>query len=423
MALHRDTAEADLHEPKGVSTASSGNVYTSNGLGSGSWGPVPGTLPDNTIVIEELSQFPTPVAGVITLASDTLYLIGAEIDLVANRLVLGDTTVIRGTNRTLSFLKSNTTAPFLTATGVDCRIEEITLDAPLCSKLVDFDGSSTQTLRLTDVQSTTHTNVAVECSNAAACILEFCFFSGGTDVLDLQGTGNTNLLLDVNGFFNFSGKGIDFGTSTWDDSIIDSTTFSGLSGSFSISGQTGSTNINTGHRCTTRNSTFNGLGTALQGILVSDILFDFNDNVNLEDSRNVAHTTLEGNGLTTSYSAGVSTKINATTWAESRAKRFSTTTDGRVTYIGQEPLTDISVLGGVTGSGASGSVEFDLHIAKNGTIVAETKARNTFPSTAETSVSMGGLVDVVNGDFLEIFVTQAGGVSFDAIDANMVVKD
>lgn len=34
---HRDIPDAQLHEPKGVSTASSGQVYTSDGAGSGSW--------------------------------------------------------------------------------------------------------------------------------------------------------------------------------------------------------------------------------------------------------------------------------------------------------------------------------------------------------------------------------------------------
>jgi|SRR3972149_3742396 len=34
---HKNITGVDLHEPKGVSTASSGQVYTANGSGSGSW--------------------------------------------------------------------------------------------------------------------------------------------------------------------------------------------------------------------------------------------------------------------------------------------------------------------------------------------------------------------------------------------------
>lgn len=40
MALHKDLTGNDLHEPKGVATAPAGTVYTSDGLGSGTWGKI-----------------------------------------------------------------------------------------------------------------------------------------------------------------------------------------------------------------------------------------------------------------------------------------------------------------------------------------------------------------------------------------------
>ena len=43
---HKDIADANLHEPKGVATASVGKVYVANGSGSGTWdfAKPPGTL-------------------------------------------------------------------------------------------------------------------------------------------------------------------------------------------------------------------------------------------------------------------------------------------------------------------------------------------------------------------------------------------
>lgn len=38
---HKDLPNADLHEPKGVSAASSGQIYVANGSGSGSWRYIP----------------------------------------------------------------------------------------------------------------------------------------------------------------------------------------------------------------------------------------------------------------------------------------------------------------------------------------------------------------------------------------------
>lgn len=40
MPLHKDLTGAELHEPKGVATATSGQVYVADGLGSGSWQPI-----------------------------------------------------------------------------------------------------------------------------------------------------------------------------------------------------------------------------------------------------------------------------------------------------------------------------------------------------------------------------------------------
>lgn len=37
MALHKDLTGSDLHEPKGITAASSGQVYQANGSGSGTW--------------------------------------------------------------------------------------------------------------------------------------------------------------------------------------------------------------------------------------------------------------------------------------------------------------------------------------------------------------------------------------------------
>lgn len=41
MANHADLTGSDLHEPKGVSGATSGQVYVADGAGSGAWGSLP----------------------------------------------------------------------------------------------------------------------------------------------------------------------------------------------------------------------------------------------------------------------------------------------------------------------------------------------------------------------------------------------
>jgi hypothetical protein len=47
--LHKDLTGADLHEPKGVSTASTGQVYIADGAGSGDWTSL--AFPDGTFTV------------------------------------------------------------------------------------------------------------------------------------------------------------------------------------------------------------------------------------------------------------------------------------------------------------------------------------------------------------------------------------
>ena len=68
---HKDIPELQLHEPKGASTATSGQVYTSDGAGSGAW-----QKPfDQLIVVRDASD----LAG--TLSSTSVYFIDGIIDM------------------------------------------------------------------------------------------------------------------------------------------------------------------------------------------------------------------------------------------------------------------------------------------------------------------------------------------------------
>lgn len=49
MALHKDATGADLHEPKGISAASSGEVYVADGAGSGVWEEL--VIPSGTFLV------------------------------------------------------------------------------------------------------------------------------------------------------------------------------------------------------------------------------------------------------------------------------------------------------------------------------------------------------------------------------------
>lgn len=70
MAHHKDLTGTDLHEPKGASTASSGQVYVADGSGSGAWTALKGSYVAVSRTFTDVSTAAdiysvAPVAGTI----------------------------------------------------------------------------------------------------------------------------------------------------------------------------------------------------------------------------------------------------------------------------------------------------------------------------------------------------------------------
>jgi hypothetical protein len=73
---HKDLPDAQLHEPKGVSAASAGQVYVADGGGSGAWGTPPYRYPLQ-VRFADISTagdvyLPVPVAGTIALIQSVI---------------------------------------------------------------------------------------------------------------------------------------------------------------------------------------------------------------------------------------------------------------------------------------------------------------------------------------------------------------
>lgn len=71
MAHHKDLTGTDLHEPKGVASATSGQVYVADGAGSGTWTSKPGSYVAVTRTIADVSTagdvyVGMPVGGTIS---------------------------------------------------------------------------------------------------------------------------------------------------------------------------------------------------------------------------------------------------------------------------------------------------------------------------------------------------------------------
>jgi hypothetical protein len=73
MAEHKDLTGADLHEPKGIATASDGQSYMADGLGSGSWVYTGDTVHGEMTVISNTTAETVATASDPTLNTDSDY--------------------------------------------------------------------------------------------------------------------------------------------------------------------------------------------------------------------------------------------------------------------------------------------------------------------------------------------------------------
>lgn len=96
---HKDLSGSDLHEPKGIETATAGEVYVANGSGSGSW--------DNVLTdVKNLNKFYREATLTdVGTAGDNRYLIVPDnCTLTKVRAVLDD--VISTTDCVISFYRA-----------------------------------------------------------------------------------------------------------------------------------------------------------------------------------------------------------------------------------------------------------------------------------------------------------------------------
>jgi hypothetical protein len=423
MAEHRDLTGSSIHEPKGADTATEGQVYLSDGAGSGAWAITPGTLPVCTVVIEALSDFPTPVSSVITLEADTNYLIGCAVDIADNRLVMASNSIITGVHRNLAVLTSATTGALFSATGVDCRIARMSLNAPNASELINIDGSGTAVCRLDDSISVTHTGVGIMAANVAVLFVDNVIFVGGTDTINCSGVSNGTLVIEAVSLASYSSNGIDLGTSVWSDgAVIGRSTFSGDGGSFGITGAAGGANVAAGNEFGVNGCNFNGSGDPLQTITTQDDGWEFSRNNGIEDTHIDAHGYVVGSALATTLAASTPALINATTWVAHREDHFTASSVGRFTYTGANPIT-ANAQGSVTGESAGTTSTFRITIAVNGVSDISSAGSSEISSSASDSITSFGIFNLVQGDYLELFVENTtSATNFEALDMNFLVS-
>lgn len=360
-----------------------------------------------TVVVNQKTDFPTAISGVITLESDTNYLLANDIAMGTDRLVLQDYTSIQGSGILTITLSYTGTGDLFTWVNSNINIGNLRISA---TNGRVWNGSNvSEVIRMQNLSidscdkvgrfaSTTSTNIRltfVACSNAISDGIEF----SGT----FNAFGHTSGLMAVNG-----GAMYDLGTSTFFFFTSDTVVAVVGAGAIGMSGATGSANIAAGGAGRVLAGSISGAGTAVSGISIDDTGWLFFHNNNFPDTKTDALLSLQGNATATVITAASTDGSNAVliagTWVVELSSRVTATTAGRITFD-PDASEQLPVTASVSVEPVSGSnVSISVYMSINGTIVANSKRSGAASAGSPSSITMPWQHLFDKDDYIEIFV-------------------
>lgn len=382
---------------------------------------IPALLDQDIIFINDKSQLPAAVAGVITLQAGRAYYFLGEVDLTGDRLVCGGIVAIQGSTSETSKIIS-TGLPLGTAlltSNFTIPMRHITLSA---ATILDLDATGNPTAAIdwygvnladsTDVGLIkSYSNVIV---NSTAILNAYGLVFDGTigtlgfsdSIFVGQASGTVLALADtltITRRFRIKYSAfVAFGAATALDVSLLAT----------IPAE--------GYILDTCN--FSGGATYTSGVQYDDRLAFFTGNVGINNSTSVAVYYMQGNTTATVITtAGVPVKVAGVT-TEGVSSQGFTMTDNRATYArGVNRTFHMSAIASFTGNN---NVQAGLFFAVNGVVMTETKQVETANAGGRASnVGVQGSVILSEGDFVEVFIENENATSDLTVESLHVIVD
>ena len=423
MAIeHNAIPQGEIHEPKGIGAAASNTVYVANGGGSGTWTTVPSGL-DNIVFVNSESDFPAPSGGVITLAANTTYILGANIT-TSNRFVAADNSKIMGMSFFAPRLTYTGSGDMFTGVDVNFEIGPIAITAA-SAQLFNFSETGSGGLKLFQAD----TVVVSQCAkwgtynNLQSVLIVNSSCPNAGDGISLLGTAS--VVISVRQFALISTSvtftGIDFDAAVFDTVELRDLLFIAPSGAIGLSGLANNANISSGFIATVEGGTFNGGMTPLNGITTDDFRWRFSANQGIADTMPGAMLAVVGNATATTIAAtNTPVKVNAT-FTTVEQSHFTADSTGRITYNGERPLTiDVdAVLSMAPSSGTNQTMR--AFIAVNGSVINNSRKAVFADSGAYVNNTLIWRIDIMTGDYFEVWVTNQSTVT-DVIVQDMTLR-
>lgn len=377
---------------------------------------------NNLVYVRSVSDFPTPVSGVITLEDYHAYFIDGDINIGENRIQCGLSNCIYGYSAEISFLHNTLDSAALFTSSETVSFYQITFYVSgTGASILDLDGSTSV-------------------SDNQALDWQFVNFSGG-DIGTIKDYGNA--IFNTIGVIDRSGGGL---PSLGDGFIFDGEIETvAITDSLLVAGN-GQTAITVPSTATiTRrlrltdcavvafgtgagidfnasasvpdegfvlnNVNFSGGSTYLGGLDYTSDKARFFGCRGIQNTYAAGHYTMQGNATATTIAAtGTPVKVAGTTTLDTLTQKFSHT-DNRLTYTGSlERLMKVTATLSLS-SGTNNQI--GIYIAKNGTEI----------DTSETYITANSSGRLENGTVQTISLCQATDYFEVWVENNTTITD
>jgi hypothetical protein len=364
------------------------------------------TGPTQRVVVNVLADFPTPVSGVITLADDTEYLIGDDISLGTNELVMGDGCAVSGIESVAVTLTYTGTADMFTILNDTARISDLTISCA-SGRVINFSDNTDTLFRMADCTVSCSTFGLFNSGGASGSTVRFTNVSPAS--ITSSGctiTGNWNTWLWEVSATNLTGGSLfNFGTATFDAIVLDLILANLGAGTTLITGAASSANINTGGTAIVTRMLTSGAGTILSGVTVDDALWNFFHNDDIADTRPDGLLSMQANATATVIAVAGTPVLVAGTWVVERSSQMTGTTAGRLTYDGGKDAT-LPITGSFTVEPVSGgAVNISIEVAIDGSVVPNSKRTANSSAGNPASITIPWQEIFATATFVEYFAT------------------
>lgn len=376
-------------------------------------------LSTKTVVIEKEADFPTAIAGVITLAPLTRYQLINSIT-TSSRFVLNDRTVVGGDGGNLSPLTYTGSGTMFTSVNSTVSFENLRIDCPAGKVFDATNPSTTDKAIIMDRVVVDNCDVIGNIADVFGVLWNNVRFSN-VITNGLSFAGNNQFVLLESSFVNqLTGTLIDLGSSTTDGlSFVNSVVITSAAATL-LSGLPNSGNINAGGIGTVINNRSIG-SIGLVNISPDDALWQFLLNDTIPDTRPDGLLSMQGNATNTVITLEDTGVLVAGTFVIQETSQFTGTTGGRLIYNGGKdsklPLTASVTIEPVSG----GSQDMGIEVAINGVVIPDSLRVSSTASGSPITLDMHWQAVMTTNDFVEIFVSNRS-VTTDVLVTSAILR-